>query len=196
MIAQTEQNETTTTKPARPFGVTLAIFAGIVLFGLTPLLVSVSMLYLNNMIYQDDDTALSGIRLDGLPQDPLIALGIAGVVFLIIALWCWRGRPTITRFIYQGIVLVYAGIVIVFDFVQTEPDALTSGDATTATLTVLYRAAIILFVIYTLWFMNRWSARAFYRGYYTQHDLDLLKAARQPVPENGQTGTEHSRAVS
>ncbi|MGB1288388.1 MAG: hypothetical protein ACPG7F_17775, partial [Aggregatilineales bacterium] len=166
-------------KPQRPFGVSLAIAASILLFAVIPILVAGFLLYLSNFTYVDGNDGMSGIQFTNSLTVPLIGLITGGLIFITVSIWCWRGRVRITRFVFQGIVLIYGGILSL-SLMQTGrrfPGSVSSGDSFQNIVNNAYLVGCLLLVVYVLWFMNRWSARAFYRGYYTDYDLELLREA-------------------
>src|SRR4051812_9656492 len=92
-------------RPPRPFGVTLAILASLILFSLFPLaevamIISVR-LHFANFKFSDDTTQPIAMGADflGLPDSKIVLQAVIAIVFLIIAFFAWRGRPSFMRFV-------------------------------------------------------------------------------------------------
>src|SRR6185436_16147876 len=91
--------------PPRPFGVTLAIIASLILFTIFPLL-QVGMLlsvrlHFSNISFQDDGLQPFAMGADflGIPDSKIFLQAIIALIFLIIAFFAWRGRPPFMRFV-------------------------------------------------------------------------------------------------
>lgn len=170
----------TQTKPKRPFGVSIAILTGIALFAIMPLFIAAVLIYLNNRVYLEGDGGFSGLSFLGLSTPAIVFYTVAAVLFLGIALLAWRGRPAAMRFIFPIMVLVMALLMSgLIGLAGSNTNSLESGIDSAQTARQIFRdgyvVIILLVVVYVGWFFNRWSARAFYRGYYTPHDIALLE---------------------
>ncbi len=170
-------SESSTTRPPRPLGVTLAIFASTVLFSLFPL-VQV-MLFFNvrqHFIGQSFDSTygdpiISGTEVLGIPDTLLMFQAFVAIIFLVIAVMAWRGRPPQMRFVLMGAVLFLTVLRFILTISPsiTPPDpqaGYSSLDSILALLNSTQFVLNLLVMLYVIWYLNRGPARAFYRGYY------------------------------
>ncbi len=171
----------TKSKPVRTFGLSLAIFASVMLFTLLPLL-QVAMIVAVRVRLQSLSldvpgeaaavTPLSaGGSFVGVSDANLVVQAIVGVVFLIIAFFAWRGRPSWIRFVMIGAVVALTALTIFFSVVPltADPDLANGLDSSAAIAQVLLSSRMVLSIFvafYVVWYVNRGPARAFYRGYY------------------------------
>ncbi len=175
------------TRPARTFGLSLAILASVMLFSLLPLM-QVAMILLMRARVQSmsldvpgeaDAVApmLSGGSFTGVADVNLMVQAVLGLVFLVIALFAWRGRPGWIRFVTLGAVLALTLITIGLSVTSllANPDLAVGIDSGEAIARVLLSGRLLLSVLlafYVVWYMNCGPARAFYRGYYLQRPDD------------------------
>jgi len=166
-------------RPLRPFGLSLAILASAVLFGLLPVVESAITLALSNYQVVEEGLA-SGIRLSNYdPATSFVQMALSGI-FLVLAVLAWRGKPKTMRYVFPLAVLAFAvgNILLRLWPALSMPANLLDGidSAREATQSYLRGQIIItaLTALYCLWFSNRWSARAFFRGSYTEADLAIL----------------------
>src|SRR4051812_21255546 len=101
--------------PPRPFGVTLAIIASLILFTMFPL-IEVGMLlsvrlHFSNVSFQGDGPQPFAMGADflGIPDSTLFIQTIIALIFLVIAIFAWRGRPTFMRYV---LMLTCAGLTL------------------------------------------------------------------------------------
>jgi hypothetical protein len=168
-------------KPPRTIGIALAIIIGALLYTLTPTAIVAFTWTLQRRM------ADSGVTVG---IDPARAMGgssgflsvsstelalwlIGAVIFLIVAVLTWRGRPSSMRFIYVVAVIIMPVYYLSLWFYRTSKDQqlLQEAGALTpqTTFTGLCSTAAIfpaLATLYIIWYMNRGPARAFFRGYY------------------------------
>jgi hypothetical protein len=162
-------------KPGRPFGLSLAIILCVVYFSLLPLIYAVWLTWLRwrfdparfaEPFMTEGGEVLSGVG--GLPEVNLIQVTIA-VIFLVIAFFAWRGRPSSMRFVLMfsiiGITLYNLAVTLSIP-PQTPETGFDSSAQLNATLATFQVISGLLIVLYVLWYINRAPARAFYRGYY------------------------------
>jgi len=166
-------------RPGRPFGVSLAIIASVFLFTIIPLLqigavLSVRQHFLN-MDFQDEELGLDPIAIGGdflgVSESVIFFQGILSIIFLMIAVAAWRGRPANMRFILVAAVagLTLLKFVTVVAQVLSQPTmqaGFSSMDNLMQSLGIGQLVIEVLVVLYVAWYMNRAPARAFYRGYY------------------------------
>jgi hypothetical protein len=164
-------------RPGRPFGVSLAIIASTFLFTLLPLLQVAAVLLVQrhflNMQFEEyglDPVAMGGDFL-GVPQSSVFIQTVLSLIFLMIAVQAWRGRPEAIRFIIVAAVFGLTAIKFISLIAQalSQPDpqaGFSSLDSVIQSLGVGQLVIETLVVLYVAWYMNRGPARAFYRGYY------------------------------
>lgn len=177
----------TAEKPGRPFGVSLAIFVSVLVFSVVPLLQIGIILLIEhrvNQISQDFSINLpgqegeieafaTGGNFRGVSDDRLIAQGVLAVLFLGIACFAWRGRPSMMRYVLVFAVLLLTlitlGLTILPILQQEQRGAGQSGgslDWLFSSLACGHIVSVIFVPVYVVWYLNRGPARAFYRGYY------------------------------
>ncbi len=171
---------TTSTKPRRPFGVILALAGGVFIFSFIPALMIAIFVYLTRYVQVDASGGMSGLDFKDVTYQPLLIPGIGALIYLLLAIWAWRGKSPVARFVFPLMTALYC---IVTWGLLTIPntDANQGIDSATgfaAIASQIYLFAMIGVTVYIAWFMNRWSARAFFRGYYTKNDLQMLQAVR------------------
>jgi hypothetical protein len=165
-------------KPGRPLGVTLAILASVMLFSIVPLL-QVGMILLVQAHFAQIDystvgggIAASGGDLLGVPPGSLLLQGTLALIFLVIGVFAWRGRPAGIRFVMMGAVVLYTligivGLVTQMNATQSLEQGISSIDAVWDALYLREFLGQLLVALYVLWYLNRAPARAFFRGYYS-----------------------------
>jgi len=170
---------TSDTRPPRPFGLSLAILASAILFGFLPIVESLITLAL--MDYQVIEEGLaSGVRLSNVDPTLNVAQIIVSAGFLLLAVLAWRGRPSAIRYAFPLSVLAFAlasVLLRLWPALNTPPniaDGIDSGREASQSYLRGQLILTILTAIYALWFSNRWSARAFFRGSYTESDLAMM----------------------
>lgn len=175
-------------KPARPFGVTLAILLCVLFFSLIPLISVGSRVMIERHITRDQTfvlpdgstvEAISGVDEGGALDEGAVRVQIAvSVFFIVVAFFAWRGRSNVMRYLFMAAVVGIALILLYQNFVLFRDSGFEGG--TGEALLRFLRNINILFLIllpaYVVWYLNRAPARAFYRGYYLQKELDWLAA--------------------
>lgn len=162
-------------RPPRPFGVTLAVLASLMLFTVFPLmelaiLLSVR-LHFSNLSFEDSGTEPFAVGVDflGIPDSTLILHAVVAIVFLVIAFFAWRGKPSMMRYVLMiaCVVLTTYNIVRVYlSQVGQYAQGVSSLDTILNSVSIGQFALGILVTLYVVWYLNRGPARAFYRGYY------------------------------
>lgn len=173
---------TTAPKPRRPFGVILALVGGVFVFSIIPTLMIAVLAYLANYVRMDVEGGVSGIDFAGANFQPLLVPLLLAILYFALAVWAWRGKPPVVRFVFPLVTAVYCVVTWALLTIpqNTEPEIYDSASDLAQTASSLYILVMIGVTIYIAWFMNRWSARAFYRGYYTKRDLKLMQEASVP----------------
>lgn len=149
----------------RPLGLTIAIMAGVVLFGVWPLTKFYIAYRLNADV--DDGGLIFG---SSLPFDTLIqATAVVGVLVILSAVFAWIGRPASIQYMFQVIILLSAFLLIGEAIYRTTQEttginsSFQSGDATAEDILRCQVPLQILTALYIIWYCNRAPARAFYR---------------------------------
>src|SRR6185369_13422126 len=95
-------------RPPRPFGVTLAIIASLLLFTVFPLM-EVGMLlsvrlHFANVTFEGDGPQPFAMGADflGIPDSTIFLQAVLALIFLVIAIFAWRGRPSFMRYILMA----------------------------------------------------------------------------------------------
>ncbi len=178
-------------RPPRPFGVTLAIFASLILFTIFPLmevgmLLSVRLHFANVSFGGDGPQPFAmGTDFLGIPDSKIFLQAILALIFLVIAFFAWRGRPSFMRFV---LIFACAGLTL-FNILnvalsQLSQQDLSAGrsslDSILNSLSLGQFVISLLVTFYVVWYLNRGPARAFYRGYYLSMPTD--NAPSEVVP--------------
>jgi hypothetical protein len=142
-------------RPRRPRGLTIALLACTVLYGLYPLAQGLFFIF----------PAFSRPTYE---VQPRVALNIVlGLAFLILMIPAWRGRPPRIRLVLTGAVLglmlLYLGFAVADLAAQSglALDSTSALDRTTATCSIPF---YLLLTTYIVWYLNRYPSRAYYRG--------------------------------
>lgn len=171
-------------KPSRPFGLMLAILTAWMLFTVIPLVVTMLTFSISSYIYRDTTTgALSGTSISNFQPGPYILIIAAAVFMAFVGIFAWRGRPARMRVILPVTVGLYTAVTVLgvlIPALTTSPSlaqGLDSSQGVAEKVLSGYSGMTLLFSVYCAWFCNRWSSRAFFRGYYTEKDKRTLEAA-------------------
>lgn len=168
-----------TKKPKRPFGVSLAIFTSVLLFVLLPIAEVAFFVSLNNvMIF--DEVGRSGMNVIGIDnmREPIIFQVTLAIVFFILAIAAWMGRPTYIRLVFSGAIGIIGLVTIGMQILPRLAAAPTIMDASREVnqpILIFYLVMTIIITLYSVWYMNRWAARAYYRGHYLPEDIEEMK---------------------
>lgn len=174
-------------KPPRTLGLSLAILASVMLFTVFPM-IQVAMILLIRYRFQNAEVNIPGENstvapvavgsaFAGLDDTTLWVQLVFGVIFLVIAVCAWRGRPRWIRFVMLAAVVLLTLVTIALSLAPlvTNPDFAQGIDSGAAIRSVLLSGRMLLSILvalYVVWYINRGPARAYYRGYYL------------PVPES------------
>lgn len=184
-------------KPGRPFGVTLAILASVMLYTVIPLIQVGAILLVENHFRRVDETPIPGQMgagisggdfRGGISNEQLILQSSVAIGFLIIALIAWRGKPQAMRYVFMAVVFALAVLSVVTSALPASQSGSVSGgsadDLAAIWSTVALIARSLLVPLYVIWYMNRGPARAFYRGYYLD-DAEQGAHAPEAVASEG-----------
>lgn len=162
-------------KPHRPFGVSLAILLSMMIYVFIPMVLVVFFLASNDVFYRIESQAMAGVDINGMDSESFLGASIIAVVVFVLGLAAWRVRSEWIRRLYSISVLI-AGVLATAALVlsvQSGPnlqngiDSMTEAARDNVAIFVFFIVAITAFIV---WMMQRWSAKAFYRGYYTEED--------------------------
>ena len=168
-------------KPGRTVGLSLAILASAMLFSILPLIQVALVLGLRyrmqqvNLPIPGEATPAAPIAtggdFTGVPDFNLVVQTVLAVIFLVIAICAWIGRPRWIRLATWVAVLVLTLVTAYLSIAPllSRPDpsqGIDSGASIAQTLLSGRLLLSILVALYVVWYMNRGPARAFYRGYY------------------------------
>jgi hypothetical protein len=168
-------------KPGRPFGLSLAIIASTILFSILPLM-QVVLIVLVRYRLQSTNLAVPGTAdgvspiavggsFMGVTEVELLIQVALGLLFLVIAVFAWRGRPGWIRYAMLAAVALLTIVTAILSALPltASSDLNTGIDSGAAFIQTLLSGRLILSLLvalYVVWYANRGPARAFYRGYY------------------------------
>ncbi len=142
-------------RPGRPIGLTIALLACTILYGIYPLLEAVLFISVN---------ARMG---SGISARLAMAL-VMGVAFLLLLIPAWRGRPPAIRLILIGAVLVVAVINLAFLLgdaaAQQNPFELNAASQIGQTINTCSLLAQLAIPLYVVWYLSRYPSRNYYAG--------------------------------
>lgn len=177
-----------TIKPHRPFGLTIAIFVGVIFYSLLPLLITAQFLlveaHMNNMESQwtfGDETveeiARGGDLTGGITRFDMIVQSLLAFAFMLIAFLAWRGKPRIMRHIFTWAVIIISAVSVIVVLFPSPTDGLSGGSLDKLAMLLRPTQFIFYFLLplYVVWYLNRAPSRAFYRGYYLPEELALIE---------------------
>jgi hypothetical protein len=145
----------------RPLGLTLALLATAVWFGVLPLL----ELYFMRRIGATAEEALVPGGIEITTWDWLE--GACGLTMLLLCVLAWWGRPAWVRFVLQGGVLLLTTVFLyrIIQAAVNPADPIYGGQVQEALRGALLcqLPAMVLVPLYVVWYLNRAPARAFYR---------------------------------
>lgn len=165
----------------RPLGVSLAIVLAGSLFGLIPGLNLAMLLFVQARLSNIANTEVT------LPDGSVMTVMSSGgyenlinpaafIVQACVCLWvfavcimAWRGKPKGIRWVFTATVLILASITayVTLGALWGRPDlsaGVSSADAVDGFEWANAIFASVLLPLYTVWYMNRAPARAFFRG--------------------------------
>jgi uncharacterized membrane protein (UPF0136 family) len=162
-------------KPGRPLGLSIAIIVSVMLFSILPFAQVVFVMSLQqqfaNIDFMEQGGAVGGeLQISSIN---LIAPAIMGIIFFVVAVLAWRGRPHAIRLIFVLAVILITAVTIgltaaALGTSPTLEQGLDSGADFSNSLLMTRAVFSILVALYVIWYVNRGPARAFYRGYYLQ----------------------------
>jgi len=161
-------------KPGRPLGLSLAIIFSLMLYSVLPLAQVAFIISLRQQFAAVEtigDGGAVGGALEGVDDFRLLVSVIMGVLFFVIAILTWRGKPPPIRFIFVGAVIVVTLITMGWALSSLGNDptleqGIDSSGALFDSLLVFQMIVSGLIALYVIWYVNRGPARAFFRGYY------------------------------
>lgn len=170
-----ESSRITNPKPHRPFGVSLAILLSFMIFVVIPMAVVIFFGATNELFYRIENQAMAGVDVSGLEFDSFMGAVAIAIAVLVFGVAAWRVRSEWVRRLFTATVLVsgFVAVVALLMAGQGAPNlenGIDSMSAATQDNALIFVAVIAIVTAFVVWMMQRWSAKAFYRGYYTQDD--------------------------
>lgn len=168
-------------RPPRTFGISIAIIVSVMFFTIFPLVQLLILTLIQYRIGQielapsvsgTENTAIAvGGSFGTLTSEYILLQAICGIVFFVIAIFAWRGRPKSVRYLFMlGVValsIFYAwDSLAVFFSPLSAMEGIDSGAEVRRILQLGRLFANLIVPLYVLWYMNRAPARAFFRGSY------------------------------
>lgn len=116
-----------------------------------------------------------GADVDLVSDTRVIVETVFGIMFFVIAVMAWRGRPAWSRYVMLAAVLGLTFLTTLFTVLPLFQSTgigggVDSGEPVVMSLLCGRLALTVLIPLYVVWYMNRAPARAFYRGYYLQEN--------------------------
>ena len=172
-------------KPKRPFGVSLAIVICLLIFVVLPLLEVLFIISVDNMMVFDEvgRSGINVIGMDKFRQQMIWQVALA-IGFLILIIIAWIGRPPIIRLIFSGAVGLMGLLTVLAQIIPrltATPTVMDSSRDVNQPILIFYLVITILITLYSVWYLNRWAARAFYRGYYLPEDIEEMKRIEEEL---------------
>ncbi len=155
------KTSSTAPRPRRPLGLSVALFATAVLYGVLPLL----EVY---FLWRLDMAASEAYILGGVDITVWNWVeGGLGVVMLVVCALAWRGKPPWIRHVLVGLLLTVtaANLYRIWEAWHSAVNPIFDGQAQ-AVLQDFLRCqfpALVVVPLYVLWYVNRAPSRAFYR---------------------------------
>lgn len=168
-------------QPKRPLGLTLAIITSGLTFAVLPLMQSLFLLAVNRYQYETPEGVIVGTSISNFNATPYLLQAGLAVFFLGICVLCGWGRPRGIRWVFSLVVLALGSYVLLAQLLPAlmATPTLQDGVDSVASLRRPLQWGQLLLVAsvttYSVWFANRWSSRAFFRGFYTEADQATLK---------------------
>lgn len=170
-------------RPLRPLGVSLAVVASTFLFSILPLMQVALLLAIRSHFTSIEfaenipQPIVTGGDILGISWESVIFQGIVAIIFLVIAIMAWRGKPAFMRLVLVGAVVILTAIklmTIISQQLATQNLAFgtSSLDSILSSISTGQFVIEILVMLYVIWYMNRGPARAFYRGYYLPNPVE------------------------
>jgi hypothetical protein len=162
-------------RPGRPLGVTLAIFASVMLFTVFPLIIVAMVLivasHFSRIDFGEMEIYASGGDFLGVSPVGLVVQTVVAILFFVIAIFAWRGRPSYMRYVMAIAVILLTlfslGVTIIQSSAnQSFAQGTSSLDSLLGSVSCGQFVLSTLVSFYVIWYLNRGPARAFYRGYY------------------------------
>lgn len=174
-----------TQKPKRPLGVSLAIFTCFLIFVVLPLLEVLFIISVDNMMIFDEvgRSGINVIGVDKFRQQMIWQMALA-IGFFILIVIAWLGRPSAIRLIFSGAVGLMGFLTVAAQIIPrltASPTVLDSSRDVNQSILIFYLVMTILITLYSVWYLNRWAARAFYRGYYLPEDIEEMKRIEEEL---------------
>lgn len=165
----------------RPLGVSLAIILCAILFAIVPLFELGGRLLIQARLAAIDDIEIT--MPDGTVVQTLASGGYEGLInstalisqlvvcvwVLVVCVMAWRGRPRGIRWVFTATVVALAALTAYITLrsaviVPSILEGVSSGDEVSSFQWVGALFSALLLPLYTVWYMNRAPARAFFRS--------------------------------
>lgn len=167
-------------KPGRPLGLSLAILISFMLFSVLPAAQVIFVLALRQQFqtieFLEGGGAIGG-DLKGFEDIELLVPVVSALIFAVVAVMAWTGKPRQIRAIFVvAVVLItvttFATTLVTMVTPPTLEQGFDSGTEFVDSLLVARLVVSILVALYVIWYVNRGPARAFYRGFYLPDPSD------------------------
>ncbi|HML22617.1 MAG TPA: hypothetical protein PKD09_13275 [Aggregatilinea sp.] len=144
----------------RPLGLSIALLATAILYGIAPLL---EVYFVHRLSMTAEESFVLGGA--DVSQWAWIEAGVGGVI-LALCILAWWGRPAWIRYVLITVILIVTAINLyrIIDAAVAPSNPVYDGLAQSALRSwlVCQLPALALIPLYTTWYLNRAPARAFY----------------------------------
>ena len=174
-------NQNSTARPKRTAGISLALLVTIIFYTVIPLVQVGFTTYIrfvsnrnNALVGANFDTIGGGLGITAVTDGDLLARAVPALIYLLIAILGWRGKPSLVRYLVIGSAVtlpLWYGLLIYLQLLEDQRLGVLSSNAFAVLLQNTYLVTSVLAALYTMWYMNRAPARAFYRGYYLESEI-------------------------
>ncbi len=109
----------------------------------------------------------------------------------------WIGRPSTIRILFSTAVASLGIITVVSQIIprlMTSSSVMDSTRDMNQSVLIFYLVMTILITLYSVWYLNRWAARAFYRGYYLPQDIEEMKRIEEEL-QSASDNIKHTSTV-
>ncbi len=184
MTIKSSQNHPS--RPRRTLGISLALLMTTIFYTVIPLIQVGFTAYIRYRTYRSGvlvgasfDSIGGALGIISVTNGDLLARAVPALIYLIVAILGLRGKPSIVRHLVVGGAIVlplWYGLLIYLQLLEDRQLGVMSSNTLAVLLQNSYLVMSVLATLYTVWYMNRAPARAFYRGYFIEPEQTTEQA--------------------